>query len=60
MKKFKRRKIIYKINTKQLKNGNRNIYITLNIHGLNVPTKRPRLAEWINKTQGSSLKVTEE
>ena len=33
-------------------NGNRNIYIliiTLNVNGLNAPTKRHRLAEWIKK-----------
>jgi len=27
--------------------------ITLNENGLNAPTKRQRLAEWIKKTQGS-------
>ena len=33
-------------------NGDRNIYIpkiTLNVNGLNAPTKRHRLAEWIQK-----------
>ena len=33
-----KKKKIYKINAKQLENGNRNIY-TLNIKGLNTPTK---------------------
>ena len=52
VKKYNKRKKIYKINPKQLENGNRNIYIsiiTLNINGLNAPTKRHRLAEWIQK-----------
>ena len=50
--KYKRRKKIYKINPNQLENTNRNIYIsiiTLNVNGLNAPTKRHRLAEWIQK-----------
>ena len=52
VKKYNKRKKIYNINPKQLENGNRNIYIsiiTLNINGLNAPTKRHRLAEWIQK-----------
>jgi len=42
---------MYKINPKQLENGNRNIYtiITLKVNGLSVPTKRHRLDEWIQK-----------
>ena len=49
VKKYKRRKKIYKINPKQLRNGNRNIYINnyFKVTGLNAPTKRHRLAEWI-------------
>ena len=51
VKKYNRRKKIYKINPKQLRNGNSNILsiITLNVNGLNAPTKRHRLAEWIQK-----------
>ena len=45
--------MIYKINPKQLENGNANIYINiiLNVNGLNAPTKRHRLAEWIQKNK---------
>ena len=51
VKEYKRRKKIYKINPKQLKNGNRTYIsiITLNVNGLNGPTKRHRLDEWIQK-----------
>ena len=39
-----------KIIQKQLKNGNKFMsIITLNVQGLNVPIKRCRLAEWIQK-----------
>ena len=43
VKKYKRRKKIYKINPKQLKKMVIGIYIsiiTLNVNGLNAPTKR--------------------
>ena len=52
VKKYNRRKKIYKTNPKQLENGNSDIYIsiiTINVNGLNTPTKRHRLAEWIQK-----------
>ena len=54
VKKYNRRKKIYKINPKQLENANRNIYIythilTLNVSGLSSPTERHRLAEGIQK-----------
>ena len=44
-------KKIYKINPKQLENGNRNIYINnyFKCKSLNAPIKRHRLAEWIQK-----------
>ena len=44
-------KKLYKINPKQLKTGNRTYIsiITLNVNGLNAPTKRHRLVEWIQK-----------
>ena len=45
----KEEKKIYKINIKPLENDNRNMIITLNVNGLNAPTKRHRLAEWIQK-----------
>ena len=52
VKKYKRRKKDL-LNQPQiiLKNGNRNyiLIITLNVSGLNAPTKRHRLAEWIPK-----------
>ena len=42
---------IYKINPKQLENGNRNIYINdyFKCKSLNAPIKRHRLTEWIQK-----------
>ena len=46
------KKNIYKINPKQLKKmaiGTNISIITLNVNGLNAPTKRNRLAEWIQK-----------
>ena len=45
------KKKIYKINCKQLENGNRNIYINnyFKCKSLNAPIKRHRLAEWIQK-----------
>ena len=51
VKKYKRRKKIYKINPKQLRMaiGTYISIITLNVNGLNAPTKRHRLAEWIQK-----------
>ena len=51
VKKYKRRKKIYKINPKQLENCNRNIYINnyFKCKWINAPTKRHRLAEWILK-----------
>ena len=45
--KYNRRKKIYKINPKQLENGNRNFYIN-NSFKCN-QAKRHRLAEWIKK-----------
>ena len=44
-------KKIYKINPKQLENGNRNIYINnyFKCKWIKAPTKRHRLAEWIQK-----------
>ena len=48
--KYKRKKKINKINPKQLKKMAIGTYIsiiTLNVNGLNAPTKRHRLAEWI-------------
>jgi len=49
--KYKTRKKIYKINPKQLRNTIVTYIsiITLNVNGLNAPTKRHRLAEWIQK-----------
>ena len=49
VKKYKRRKKIYKINPKQLRNTIVTYIsiITLNVNILNAPTKRHRLAEWI-------------
>ena len=46
-----RRKKIYKINPKQLENCNRNIYINnyFKYKWITAPTKRHRLAEWIQK-----------
>ena len=51
VKKYKRRKKIYKINPKQLRKWQQEhiSVITLNVNGLNAPTKRHRLAEWIQK-----------
>ena len=51
VKKYKKRKKIYKINPKQLRNtiGTYTSIITLNVNGLNALTKRHRLAEWIQK-----------
>ena len=54
VKKYKRRKKIYKINPKQLIINKMAIgtyisIITLNINGLNAPIKRHRLTEWIQK-----------
>ena len=50
VKKYKKRKKIYKINPKQENSiGTYISIITLNINGLNAPTKRHRLAEWIPK-----------
>ena len=51
VKKYKRRKKIYKINPKQLRKWQQEHIstITLNVNGLNAPTKRHRLAEWIQK-----------
>ena len=50
--KYKGRKRPTKTNPKNLKNGNRNILIG-NYHkcGLYAPTKRHRLAEWIQKQE---------
>ena len=47
----------YKINPKPLRNGNRNIYINnyFKVTGLNAPTKRHRLAEWIQKQDPNML-----
>ena len=45
-------KISTKSTPKNYENGNRNIYIsiiTLNVNGLNIPTKRHRLDEWTQK-----------
>ena len=50
--KYKRKKKINKINPKQLKKMAIGTYIsiiTLNVNGLNAPTKRHRLAGWIQK-----------
>ena len=47
-----RRKQIYKIKPQTIKKMEIGTYIsiiTLNVNGLNVPTKRHRLAEWIQK-----------
>ena len=51
VKKYKRRKKTYKINPKQLRKWHRHIYTNnyLNVNGLNCPTKRHRLSEWIQK-----------
>ena len=51
VKKYKRSKKIYKINPKQLRKWQQEhiSVITLNVNGLNAPTKRHRLAEWIQK-----------
>ena len=49
VKKYKRRKRIYKSTPNNQENGNRNMIITLNVNGLNAPTKRHRLAEWMHK-----------
>ena len=46
------RKNIYKINPKQLRKWQEQLYIfviTLKANGLNAPTKRHRLAEWVQK-----------
>ena len=54
VKKYKRRKKIYKINPQTIKKMAIGMYvsiITLNVNGLNAETKRHRLAGWIqNKT----------
>ena len=48
--KYKRRKKIYKIQTiKKMAIGTYISIITLNVNGLNSPTKRHRLAEWIQE-----------
>ena len=50
VKKYKRRKKIYKINPQTIKKMVTGTYIciiTLNVNGLNAPTKRHRLAEWV-------------
>ena len=46
VKKYKRRKKMYKINPKQLKKWQQEYIsvITLNVNGLNAPTKRHRMA----------------
>ena len=52
VRKYKRRKRSIKTNPQKTKKMARRIYIsiiTLNINGLNAPTKRHRLAEWIQK-----------
>ena len=52
VKKYKRRKKIYKINPQTIKKMAIGMYvsiITLNVNGLNGPTKTHRLAEWIQK-----------
>ena len=52
IKKYNRRKKIYKINPKQLRKMAIGTYIsiiTVNVNGLNAPTKRCRLAERIQK-----------
>ena len=51
VKKYKRRKRSTKSNPKQLRKWQRTYIsiITLNVNGLNAPTKRHRLAEWIQK-----------
>ena len=49
VKKYKRRKRIYKSTPNSQENDNRNMIITLNVNGLNAPTKRHRLVEWIQK-----------
>ena len=52
VKKYKRRKTIYKIKAQTIKKMaiRTNIsLIILNVNGLNVPTKRHRLAEWIEQ-----------
>ena len=53
VKKYKRRKKIYKINPKQVENaiGTYISIITLNVNELNVPTKRHTLAKWIQKQE---------
>ena len=51
---MKEKKKIYKIKpqtTKKMAVGTYISIITLNVKGLNVPTKRHRLAEWIEKTR---------
>ena len=50
VKKYKKRKKIYKINPTKIKKMATGTYIsiiTLNINGLNAPTKRHKLVEWI-------------
>ena len=50
VKKYKKRKKIYKINPTKIKKMATGTYIsiiTLNINGLNTPTKRHKLVEWI-------------
>ena len=50
----KRRKNTYKIKPKTIKKRAIGIHIsniTLNVNGLNAPTKRHRLAKWIQKTR---------
>ena len=51
VKKYKRRKRSTKSNPKQLRKWQRTYIsiITLNVNGLNAPTKRHRLAKWIQK-----------
>ena len=52
VKKYKKRKRIYKINPSKIKKMAIGTYvsvITLNVNGLTAPMKRHRLAEWIQK-----------
>jgi len=52
VKKYKRRKKIYKIKPQRIKKMPIGTYIsiiTLNLNGLNTPTKRHRWVEWIQK-----------